>query len=49
VAAVSGEVRRRMREAIDGMLARRHSIWHGCVFEEDAAPAPRRVDSMSGL
>ncbi len=33
VAAISAEVRRRMRAAFDGMLARRRSVFRGSVFD----------------
>jgi 1-acyl-sn-glycerol-3-phosphate acyltransferase len=36
VAAISREVRRRMTEAIQAMLARRRSVFYGSVFEEEA-------------
>lgn len=37
VGAISREVRRRMAEAIDGMLARRRSVFYGSVFDEEEA------------
>ncbi len=36
VRSISREVRRRMTEALDGMLARRRSVFYGSVFEEEA-------------
>lgn len=38
VRAISREVRSRMQAAIDGMLARRKSIFRGSIFERDTAP-----------
>ena len=48
VAEIGGEVRRRMADAIAGMLARRRSIWRGSIFrDEPVTAAPRKADSIA--
>ena len=35
VSAITAEVKERLAQAIDQMLSRRKSIWHGSVFDDE--------------
>jgi 1-acyl-sn-glycerol-3-phosphate acyltransferase/nucleoside-diphosphate-sugar epimerase len=47
VKAISLEVRTRMQQAIDEMLARRRSIYHGSIFEPEADESLRQSGDLN--